>query len=36
MTIAERDASTCQTVSDVASMARLPKGRVMAPIISDQ
>ena len=32
MTIAERDASTCQTVSDVASMTRLPKGRVMAPI----
>jgi hypothetical protein len=31
-TIAERDASTCQTVSDVASMTRLPKGRVMAPI----
>jgi hypothetical protein len=32
MTIAERDASTCQTMSDVASMTRLPKGRVMAPI----
>src|ERR1700737_3928339 len=32
MTIAERDASTCQTVSDVASMTRLPKGRVMALI----
>src|SRR6202171_3490612 len=32
MTIADRDASTCQTVSDVASMTRLPKGRVMAPI----
>jgi hypothetical protein len=32
MTIAERGASTCQTVSDVASMTRLPKGRVMAPI----
>ena len=32
MTIAERDASTCQTVSDVASMTRLPRGRVMAPI----
>ncbi len=32
MTIAERDASTCQTVSDVASMTKLPKGRVMAPI----
>jgi hypothetical protein len=32
MTIAERDASTCQTVSDVASLTRLPKGRVMAPI----
>jgi hypothetical protein len=32
MTIAERDASTCQTVSDVASLAQLPKGRVMAPI----
>lgn len=32
MTIAERNASTCQTVSDVASMTRLPRGRVMAPI----
>ena len=32
MTIAEPDASTCHNVSDVASMARLPKGRVMAPI----
>ncbi len=32
MTIAEPDASTCQTVSDVASLARLPKGRVMAPV----
>jgi hypothetical protein len=32
MTIAEREGSACQTVSDVASMARLPKGRVMAPI----
>jgi hypothetical protein len=32
MTIAERDASTCQTVSDVASMTHLPRGRVMAPI----
>ena len=32
MTIAERDGSTCQTVSDVASMTQLPKGRVMAPI----
>jgi hypothetical protein len=32
MTIAERDASTCQTVSDVASMTQLPQGRVMAPI----
>jgi hypothetical protein len=32
MTIAELDASTCRNVSDVASMARLPKGRVMAPI----
>jgi hypothetical protein len=32
MTIAERGASTCQTVSDVASMTQLPKGRVMAPI----
>jgi len=32
MTIAERDASTCQTVSDVASMKQLPRGRVMAPI----
>jgi hypothetical protein len=31
-TIAEPDASSCQTVSDVASMARLPTGRVMAPI----
>jgi hypothetical protein len=32
MTIAERDVSTCQTVSDVASMTHLPRGRVMAPI----
>lgn len=32
MTIAERDASTCRSVSDVASMTQLPKGRVMAPI----
>jgi hypothetical protein len=32
MAIAERDASTCQTVSDVASMTKLSKGRVMAPI----
>ena len=32
MTTAEPDASTCRTVSDVASMARLPKGRVMAPV----
>jgi hypothetical protein len=32
MTIAERDSSTCHTVSDVASMAQLPRGRVMAPI----
>src|ERR1700730_6800215 len=32
MTIAERDASTCRTISDVASMTNLPKGRVMAPI----
>ena len=32
MTIAEADASTCRTVSDVAAMTRLPKGRVMAPI----
>jgi hypothetical protein len=32
MTIAEPDASTCQSVSDVASMTQLPKGRVMAPI----
>jgi hypothetical protein len=32
MTMAEPDTSTCQNVSDVASMARLPKGRVMAPI----
>jgi hypothetical protein len=31
-TIAEQGASTCHTVSDVAAMARLPKGRVMAPI----
>jgi len=31
MTIAG-DASTCRTVSDVASLTRLPKGRVMAPI----
>jgi len=32
MTIAEPDGSTCQTVSDVAPMTQLPKGRVMAPI----
>ncbi|OCK54440.1 hypothetical protein [Bradyrhizobium sp. LMTR 3] len=32
MTIAEQDASTCQTVSDVAFMTQLPNGRVMAPI----
>jgi hypothetical protein len=32
VTIAERDASTCQSMSDVAALARLPKGRVMAPI----
>src|SRR5450756_523852 len=32
ITTAERDASACETVSDIASMARLPKGRVMAPI----
>jgi hypothetical protein len=32
MTIAERDASTCQSVSDVAPLTQLPKGRVMAPI----
>jgi hypothetical protein len=32
MAIAEPDASTCQTVSDVASLAQLPQGRVMAPI----
>ena len=32
MVIAERDATTCRTVSDVAAMARLPKGRVMAPV----
>jgi len=32
MAIAERDASTCQTVSDVAPMTKLSKGRVMAPI----
>jgi hypothetical protein len=31
-TIAEGGTSTCRTVSDVASMARLPNGRVMAPI----
>jgi hypothetical protein len=28
----EPDTSTCQSVSDVASMKQLPKGRVMAPI----
>src|SRR3984893_3996467 len=32
MTIAERGASACRTISDVASMTNLPKGRVMAPI----
>src|SRR6266481_3695366 len=32
MTIDEPDASTCRSVSDVASMTHLPKGRVMAPI----
>jgi hypothetical protein len=32
MTIAERSASACRTVSDVASMTQLPRGRVMAPI----
>jgi hypothetical protein len=32
MTIAERGASACRTVSDVASMTQLPNGRVMAPI----
>jgi hypothetical protein len=32
MTIAEQDASTCRTISDVASMTQLPMGRVMAPI----
>ena len=32
VTIAERNTSTCQAVSDVASMTRLPRGRVMAPI----
>jgi len=32
MTIAEPDASTCRSVSDIASMTHLPKGRVMAPI----
>jgi hypothetical protein len=32
MTIAQRDASTCRAVSDVASMTQLPKGRVMAPV----
>lgn len=31
MTIGE-DASTCRSVSDVAALTRLPKGRVMAPI----
>lgn len=32
MTIAERDPSTCRTVSDVTAMTQLPKGRVMAPV----
>ena len=32
MTIAERGASACRTVSDVASLTQLPRGRVMAPI----
>ena len=32
ITIAERGASACRTVSDVASMTQLPRGRVMAPI----
>jgi hypothetical protein len=32
MMIAEPDASTCQTVSDVAPLTHLPRGRVMAPI----
>src|SRR6266481_3673958 len=32
MTIAERHASACRSVSDVASMTQLPKGRVMASI----
>ncbi len=32
MTLAEPDASTCRSMSDVASMTRLPIGRVMAPI----
>src|ERR1700682_3108873 len=32
MTIAERGASACRAVSDVASMTQLPRGRVMAPI----
>ena len=32
ITIAERGASACRTVSDVASLTQLPRGRVMAPI----
>lgn len=32
MTIADIKPSKCQTVSDAASMIKLPKGRVMAPI----
>jgi hypothetical protein len=32
MIIAERGASACRTVSDVASLTQLPRGRVMAPI----
>jgi hypothetical protein len=32
MTVVEPGASRCQSVSDVASLRQLPKGRVMAPI----
>jgi hypothetical protein len=32
MTVVELDRSTCQSMSDVASLRQLPKGRVMAPI----
>jgi hypothetical protein len=32
MTVVEPDTSTCQSMSDVASLRQLPKGRVMAPI----